>query len=73
MKPFYNITCDELASMLDVKQKVSVISRIKEIGAPIHGAGKNFYVITEELLVALRKEKKNAYIYQPKNKVNDFF
>ena len=59
--------------MLGVKDVRSIQSRIREIGVPVYSKGKNSYIITEELLLALKKEDKKGYIYTPKNKANDFF
>lgn len=59
--PFFDIRSKLLKDMLGVKDNRSVIRRITEIGAPIHRKGKSRYVLTFEILQAIKAQEYVGY------------
>lgn len=66
--PFFEIYSDFFKSIIGVKDNRSVLSRLKEIGAPIYSKGKNHYVVTEEVINALKSEDQKEETYKPQGK-----
>lgn len=71
--PFYNILSRSLHILLGVEDIRTVRKRIEELGVQIYGEGKNSYIITEEVITAIRsKDNSNiSRVYTPKGSFSD--
>lgn len=70
-RPFFNVHSPALRDMLGVEDVRSVKARLKKIGVELYGSGKDSYIITEEVIDSLRKNKKGG-VYVSKNPANNF-
>lgn len=71
--PFYNIFSNSLHLLLGVEDIRSVRKKLEDLGAQIYGEGKNSYIITEEVITAIRsKDNSNiSRVYTPKGSFSD--
>lgn len=69
-RPFFNVHSSALRDMLGVEDVRSVRAKIKKIGVEIYGSGKDSYIVTEEVIEALRGKKHVTHVsYQPKGDI----
>lgn len=62
--PFFEIKSPALCEMLGVTDKRTILARLEELGVQIRCRGKNKYILTEDILQALKEQGTVGYTGQ---------